>query len=384
MAVIKGFVALFIILLSYMIYNYISLLQTNLPIPALNDKDCRRLELDGNGPEDVSYFNEHYLITATSHMHEIWNHYGKSQEEVPSGEIYFIEVATERLIKLKRQNYPSNLKLHSHGIYVRGDQLYILNHAYKFGGERIDVFKIDSSNYEAIYLKSFEFSSEFSGLFNDLTVLDDEEESFFITSWGIFPHTEEGPNKFKHLLGTVLMGGLRVKQTYIYSCSFKSNACQKLENTKGIMNNGITWNKNSQNPVLFVSDSITQAVTSYAIKKEAGSSFHTLIQISEYHFNHMIDNLEFNEKDNAVYASLIGRGDEYFKLSDFLLKHHRLPSVDEFKGHSGTAKLDLNNGEITYLNFNTIIRAGSAAIKQSNKIFYGSWCDSAIVVCDDK
>lgn len=381
MNVLKATIACTMILLSYIVYNIKGFMQTDLAIPKLNDDACHKILIDGNGPEDIAFFNEKYLITATSFMHEIW-HYNKTQELVPSGEIFLINALTEHTIKLTKLKYPANVKFHAHGIYVKGEILYVINHAYKFGGERIDVFRINAELLEALYIKSFEFPELYYGLLNDIVVLNDEEESFFVTTWSIFPHSSEGPSKFKNILNFILAGGIKLKQTYIYSCSFKSGSCQKLENTKGIMNNGLTIKYDDDHtPTLYAADSFGKTVSSYSIKKEKKSELYDLTKIDEYKFDHMLENLVYSQFDNAIYVTLVGRGSEYPQLTDFMDTHHRLPTSEEFKGHSGSAKLDLKSGEITYLNFNTKIITASVALKKNNKIFYGSWCDSGIVVC---
>jgi hypothetical protein len=45
--------------------------------------------------------------------------------------------------------FPKNVAFHPHGIYIRKDQskswLYVVNHAYDRGGERIEVFQFVES-----------------------------------------------------------------------------------------------------------------------------------------------------------------------------------------------------------------------------------------------
>lgn len=52
-----------------------------------------------------------------------------------------------QLEQLKIENFPYDVAFHPHGIFLdrENQQLYVVNHAYAKGGERIDIFNVDSS-----------------------------------------------------------------------------------------------------------------------------------------------------------------------------------------------------------------------------------------------
>jgi len=262
--ILKAFIILLLAFLTYIGLNFYFILGINKPIPLLSNNECTRFGINSKGPEDITYFNDDYLITASSNMVEIWYHFG-DQANINSGDIILIPSnGKDDLIFLSKENIPSNYKLHAHGIYVKGNLLYILNHGYKFGGERADIFLIDITNKKAIYQKSFIFPNELYGITNDLIAINDDD--FFVTSWSQFIHDNTGPNKIKHLIGIFIQGALRIKMTYVYHCSFSSGTCTKIKNTAGIMNNGITWNHNESNPVVYVVETMKK-VKEYKIIK---------------------------------------------------------------------------------------------------------------------
>lgn len=168
----------------YLKTNYDILKQVDKQIENINDDICRRIPLKTNGPEDIQRIDDDYLLTVTGNTIEIWNHYGKDQKDVASGEFILIPSnGIGDLVFLDILNFPKEYKIHAHGIYAKGYIVYVINHAYKYGGERIDVFEISPKNKTATYLKTFQIPKDLFGITNDLVVLDDEDESFFITQW---------------------------------------------------------------------------------------------------------------------------------------------------------------------------------------------------------
>ena len=392
--------SLFVLIISffmYSIHNYSSLLETNKRLVNFNNESCYRIEIKSNGPEDITELNDDYLVTASGNTIEIWYHYNKPTEKVPNGHIILIpktkssasSYSDKDLIYLEITNTPNIYSFHAHGLYVNNNKLYVLNHAYKSGGERLDVFNIDINNKKAVLIDSFIFPSELYGITNDIVVLDNknDEDSFFVTTWQLFPHTEHGPNKLLHFLNIFIIGALRIEKTYVYSCSFKNRDCRILEETKGLMNNSVTYNKNKS--TLYVSDSILSTIKQYEVKPDLKNKGHNLLKyISQYKMDYMLDNIEYNEKTNKIYASLISRGGDYFKIADHVKKYKYFPAPSNTSfGASGSAEINLSlnikDSKFTrYLNFNNKILGGSSGVVYDNKIYYGSWGDNAICVCD--
>lgn len=179
------------------------------------------------------------------------------------------------------------------------------------------------------------------------------------------------------------MGALRVEYAYVYSCSFKSNRCIKLDETHAIMNNGITYN--TKNKKVYVADTLKSVVRVYSIKPQKKDGLFDLAKEKEIQVNYMIDNLDYSEKDDLIYLSLLAKGIENLKLNAFIDQNHRFPYPEEkFEYHSGIGILNPNKETLEYPNFTTKIIGGSVAVKVNDYIFYGSFGDNALAICKIK
>jgi hypothetical protein len=92
---------------------------------------------------------------------------------------------------LEIRSWPEEDKFHPHGIYwhSKTNRLYVINHAYDAGGERVEVI-ITTQKKDTIKLKyerSFAFQDKLMGSMNDLVVVGNGNE-FYITQWLPFPH----------------------------------------------------------------------------------------------------------------------------------------------------------------------------------------------------
>lgn len=367
---------LFISILLYIGNNLINLFIHQKPITSFSNDSCIRRNVKSKGPEDITFFNKDYLITATSNMVEIWYKFD-DQKNIKSGEIILIPVnEKEELIFLSKTNLPPNYKLHAHGIYIKDNLLYIINHGYKYGGERLDIFLIDVEGKKAVFTKSFQFPNELYGITNDLIAIDDE--NFFVTSWNTFVHDENGMNEFKFMLSNLIQFVLQLQTTYVYHCSFSTSLCKRLENTSGMMNNGITWNHDLINPIVYVADSMKKIKEYKILKSNQGFSFSLQ---RTFDIDYLIDNIEYSKSDNRIYISLIGNINEYFSFVDSLKEHKRLPDFD-VKYNSGIGYIDLDNGSFKVLRFTNLIRVGSSVYAYNSKYYFGSFADDSILVCN--
>lgn len=178
-----------------------------------------------------------------------------------------------------------------------------------------------------------------------------------------FCPSEDGAIKFKSIIGNSISTGFRIKLTYAYSCSFKRNECIRLENTSGIMNNVITWNKEMKNPIVYVADSLNSSIKYYkAIKNKEK---YTLEYINEYKVSYFLDNLTFSINENRIYIGFMASRGEYFKLASFIEKYKKLPEItDNTQTHSGSGYIDLSTGNFQLMNFNTLIRGDQLEFEQ--------------------
>ena len=119
-------------------------------VKAAEPKDCQRLRgpigaedavlLDGNPPIIV-------LSELDAGVHEFTNikEHGTCASTSPPGTLWAIDqlsTSSPRLIQIDVP-LPANVStMHTHGLAVRGDVLYAVNHAFRGGGERIERWRI--------------------------------------------------------------------------------------------------------------------------------------------------------------------------------------------------------------------------------------------------
>lgn len=98
------------------------------------------------------------------------------------------------------------MAFHPHGIYLFEKRLlYIINHAFKYGGERVEVFSITKSpTVEVTYLRTIQFPDSTIGTLNDIVVV--AEDSFYVTKWmpeGLDAHHGKSHDLWDKLKATV-------------------------------------------------------------------------------------------------------------------------------------------------------------------------------------
>ena len=121
----------------------------------LNDESCKVIENGGpEGPEDMVQW-EHFLLISEFNLLKVFLIGGPNS--APNGSIWAYDLEHSTIYKLRIKNFPKNIDFHPHGIDIFGDELYVINHAYKRGGERIEVLRITNSEHlELVYKSSIE------------------------------------------------------------------------------------------------------------------------------------------------------------------------------------------------------------------------------------
>jgi hypothetical protein len=118
------------------------------------------------------------------------------------------------------------LLMHSHGLFYRGGKLYMVNHAYRSGGERVDAFTLDVAAgtltwYGGLRAPLFD---RYNGVLNDLVVVSDS--ALYVTAYMDIADSMAGRrhgDTVYHLLVKpymILHKLLRINQTPVLYCTF--------------------------------------------------------------------------------------------------------------------------------------------------------------------
>lgn len=139
--------------LSFIVYNIVEELEIFKQLQPVNDKNCKVIR-GGVGIEDFVQYDEGYLIGISNELLKNSIIYNFKFDNIRNGSIVTFDIKKEIIKKYPIIGLPKEIAFHPHGIYLYQKKLlYIINHAYKQGGERIEVVKINKK--ETCKLKLF-------------------------------------------------------------------------------------------------------------------------------------------------------------------------------------------------------------------------------------
>jgi len=140
------FFPLLIVTISFFLYNILDILEITKKIQDKNNKNCRVIR-GGIGLEDFAQFNENYFIGTSNDNLKLWELEDFGVEKTANGKIFVFDIPNESIKLYDVIGFPENVAFHPHGNYLyRNNFLYVINHAYKYGGERIEIIKIQKEN----------------------------------------------------------------------------------------------------------------------------------------------------------------------------------------------------------------------------------------------
>jgi len=309
---------LYLVLQIYRVLQYIDYFELG-KIKDINDDGCVKISSIG-ATEDQTKFNEHSVLLSE------WRVVDYTPGEYRPGSIYVAsgfqtkDFDIENDLKIERLpiiGYPEkDVDFHPHGMYVRKEDrtLYVINHGYDKGGERIDVFDIvTSSNKDdddmdipvrLVYkygITSEWMKKELNGALNSIVVVS--KNKFYVTQY------EEGePLRVKShqslqsktrikLLKYFLFGSL---STHVWYCEYtettKDLDCRIVAD-QFLGANGITHNEDYSK--IFVADwkSITIFDRDTQTKNLSGRK---IVKLPNF-----VDNIKFDDVSGNVYGGTI-------------------------------------------------------------------------------
>jgi len=216
-------------------------------------------------------------------------------------------------------NYPEGVNFHPHGIYIRKEDrtLYVINHAYEKGGERIDVFGIataddgdDDIENDIPNRLDYQYSitsdwmkKEMNGILNALVVV--EKNKFYVTQYLPIPEGHDGWLSFETYIDLerfkMLVFGK--KDTYVWYCEYNNAStgsssldCKKVAGQFGGAN-GITHNNDYSK--IFVADHKTITIFDRNPSSNELEGRRTIV------VPNLVDNVIFDDVSGNVYGGTI-------------------------------------------------------------------------------
>ena len=220
--------------------------------------------------------------------------------------------------------------------------LFVLNHAHKYGGERVEVFRLEDKNNQVVanYMRSIKITDpNVNGILNDLTVIGD---FIYIAQGGTVPKPLEG-NDHSALTGlkeTFLAlfsnaGTIRkCKNTRADNQSEEIGEC--VEEVSGLLGfgNGITTNGFTK---LWVVDNRQRNIAEFNVEYATGK----LKLNKRIDIHTIIDNLTYDEETGNIMIATVSRGIDFVNFTNAAKKGEDLSKMTIY---SGVSELKFKDG----------------------------------------
>jgi len=279
--------------------------------------------------EDIVSYNQTTLITGESDFGTLYGDVliDGDPEKAKPGNLIVIDTSNAPVLtmrRLPRVNFPAGVRFNPLGLYYLHEKqlLHAINHAYKSGGTRIDVFKIEENSntgdlearWKWAWRNDF-FNKNARGVINDLAVVDDSH--LFVTR---HLDTADGRNGrkmgtlFKHQINYQIFGA---KTTELYYCTRrrKTSDCVIADRNFG-MANGINFG-NDEKTLLYVADTYAKKLRAYQVDRQNDNSLTRMHP--EVDLPVRVDNIEWNRFQKRLFmGTFFGLGKTFGGADEFI------------------------------------------------------------------
>ena len=388
----------FVVIVSFFALHVLQTFDLFKDVPPYNDRNCEFI--DGIvGAEDATLITENIMILSSDDRFTLWEkNFGPTN--TPNGGLYALykENGENRLISLELTNFPSVDAFHPHGIYYFEDKslLFVVNHAYGKGGERIDVFSVNVGNSPQspvtvtflYYIGKDFFSLNSMGSLNDLAVISEGE--FYVTQYRYFTDALDGRNNksLKSLLkelGNLVVALFNIPLSKVYFCKYSlpdssmtsvSVECNAVAASS--MYNGIS-HRPADGKVLLASTINNQL---HVFNRNLSSKTGEIVLQSKIPSIYSIDNIEYDAKHDEFILSSIGA------FHYHVARVHSLHGgVERYSPGGGQAIQFSGSNSLGYtlrplaITDGTVLSGVSVAARLQDSVVLGSWEDNGILVC---
>lgn len=380
------YVCVIFLLVSYLAYSIADLLGLKGPAPLINENKCS-YHSGIIGAEDIVNYNGIPLISSDDRAKLFFqSDYGINKTE--NGKIYTvipknigdeIEIINQSIMIL---GFPNEILFHPHGIALFKDKLYVINHAFYKGGERVEVFNIETKENELIliYNNSILFGEKYSNMFNDLTVISETE--FLITTSSDIPYESNFFNVLERFLRNVFLS-----KTFVYYVEINLNnpvektliSMAKQTETADRFNNGIAYD----GEIILVGNSLDKRVSLYTFEKNNKLNEKLKFKRAVPVGNELVDNINYDEKTQSFFLGVGGRVYDFLLEINMLSQNGAIESQDNIRSGAYLIKKtdDINQMKSEVLFNQYELNGVSVACKFDDYILLGAPYFSGISYC---
>ena len=340
-----------------------------------NKTKCKKL-ISKQPIEDFVKINDEYLIGSSTTYLKLYYNYNYLNNKGENGTLILVNLKNETLTEIPIENYPKKIHFNPEGIsLLNGNLLYIINHA-NTEGERIEIVNIEFNPIKLIHVKSIKLPNKFFGTLNSIAVID--KNAFYFTTSRIlgYPiHKNEITflrNFFINYSG-IFAKLLSMKLTNLYI--YRNGKINKIKGSEGIFNNGLAYNKKEK--ILFMAQTLEKTIKVYQI----GKKITDIELIKDIKSDYCIDNLDYDEKNNLLYAGILGKMHNINIMAKNFFKKGNLGNEDVY---GGLQVIDPDN-DFKIINIYLLknrLKAISSGSIINNKLIFSSVFDKGMLICE--
>ena len=370
-----AFLSIFIIFVSYGIYNEMYFYEYFKAVSKINSSENQKCKLYPyeNPIETFIPLTEEIFVGGSTDYGKRFLNFKYLEHDYEKGSLAIFNKTSGKIFKAQIENFPKNVPISPDGLDFYNGKLYVINHAY-LEGERIEVINMSIKPLKLTYEKTFKFDKDYFGKFNSIAVIN--EDIFYVTSWlaNALP-LDKNISKFKMFLYKyydIIKRVLNLKFTYLYKFNMRNNTLEKINGSNGIGNNGIAFDKN--NKLLFMAQTFERNIKVYQIDDMGDiKNFE-----KDLYTGYALDNLYFDNKKNILYAAIIG------KISDNFNFLNPKNGISRKQVYGGILAYDLKKGDQPMYTFlqNDFICQVTHGMIINNYIYLSSFYDSGILECE--
>jgi len=320
-------------------------------------------------PGDVSFIpNSRVALMSGDDLQDLWLLPAKGLAKPSNGLITAVRLPLDMasfptIYPVTLKDFPETVAFHPHGLYIQGEELYVVNHAFKKDGGRIEVFRIEGADslVTLTYKRSMLLPGYLQGIASDLVFLSPTD--FIITAF-----QEQLPAKEDSQVVAYLKAFLGLKQTSAYRCTATSGKVTCSVATKGALFNGITKRKDE----LFIADSLGKSIGRYRVTPDS------LELVASYSLDYVPINIEYDPENDLIYISALSRAYDFLTYIDQVRTGK---ATDSDAIVSGCTELNPNTGFIRPIVMQKRQSAISSCARKGMFIAMGSLFDPHVLIC---
>ena len=368
------FTSIFIIFISYLIYNELTVYEYFKKVNKINSSKNQKCKIyPSDYPiETFIQLTDELFIGGSTNYNLRYSNFKYLDHDYEKGSLIILNRTSEKLFNIEIENFPKNIPISPDGMDFYNGKLYVINHAF-LEGERIEVIKVSLNPLKLTYEKAFKFDEKYFGKFNSIAIINDD--IFYISEWlTIGLPLNKNISKFKLFLYKyidLIKRALKLRLCVLNKYDMKKNVLEKVKGSNGMANNGVAYDR--ENKLLFMAQTFDRNIKVYKLDVKGNVEKF----VKDIPTDYGLDNLSFNNKSKLLFVAIMGN-----------LKHN-FDYPNPNKGvsrdlvYGGIIAFDLKKGDkpiYTFLQNDFMLEITHGMIID-DKIYLSSYNDVGILEC---